>query len=129
MPELSLSALGNTLPPFVAGRDRPVHFEPDGTIIYDAGDDEPLDINGYLRDPNNPNCFTPLWPDCRLRPGVAVRYARCGCINVILRCGNPKSPHMADRVTWEQCRDCPVRHPLVEGYLAAKDTDLSPPRF
>jgi hypothetical protein len=66
----SPGTLEATLPPFVPGRDRPVHFEPDGTIVYDKTDDDwepPRSIDGYLRDPDNKWHFTPLWPPCIFR--------------------------------------------------------------
>ena len=34
-PRPDLQAIHSTLPTFVEGRDRPVHFENDGSIIYD----------------------------------------------------------------------------------------------
>jgi hypothetical protein len=106
-----LIQLEATLPPYKAGRDRRVQFADDGTILYleREGDwfEPPREINGYQRDPNDEFRFLPLWPQCVLRVGLAVRYARCGCIEIIMRCNNLKSPHLADRVKWEQCRDCP----------------------
>jgi hypothetical protein len=89
-----------------------VHFQSGGAIVYDRveGDWEPRrDINGYQRDPLDLLRFTPLWPICSLRGGIAVRLVLCGCIEIIMRCQNPKSPHFVDRVTGEKCRDCAVR--------------------
>jgi hypothetical protein len=112
-----LQKLEITLPPHQPGRDRRVRFEADGTIVYPeekgvVWDIElPREINGYQRDPSDPFRFTPLWPVCRGRHGIAVRLALCGCIEIILRCGNPKAPKFADRVKWEECRDCPHRVP------------------
>ena len=107
-----LTQLEATLPPFVEGRDRPVRFEPDGAIIYAKAEGDwepPRDINGYQRDPLDPFRFTPLWPVCCLRGGIAVRLVLCGCIEIIMRCQNPKSPHFVDRVTGEKCQGCAVR--------------------
>jgi hypothetical protein len=108
-----LVRLLDTLPPHKEGRDRPLHFEPDGTIVYEREEGEPpRDINGYQRDPDNPLRFTPLWPDCRLRHPTAVRFANCGCIDVIMRCNNPALPRFADRVKHTTCQECPQRKAL-----------------
>ena len=96
----------DTLPPMVSGRDRPVIFEPSGAIVYENNGDPPLEINGYQRDLENPFRFTSLWPECSLRHGVGVRYVKCGCINVIMRCNNPASPNFADRVKHTECQQC-----------------------
>jgi hypothetical protein len=51
-----LTNIEATLPPHKEGRDRPMHFEPDGAIVYTKTadrDEPPKDINGYKRDPNN----------------------------------------------------------------------------
>jgi hypothetical protein len=89
-----------------------VHFQSDGAIVYDRVECDcelPRDINGYQRDPLDPFRFAPLWPACSLRGGIALRLVLCGCIEIIMRCQNPKSPHFVDRVKWEQCRDCAVQ--------------------
>jgi hypothetical protein len=113
IPRSTLAKLEDTLPPYKAGRDRRVQFEPDGTIIYPEHDspwnDEPNEINGYQRDPNNPFRFVPLWKECLLRRGIAVRYAQCGCIDVIMRCGHPKCAKFGDRVSHTDCADCLLR--------------------
>ena len=110
VPYSQLTGLEATLPPHKEGRDRPLHFEPDGTIVYEQQEGEPpRDINGYQRDPDNPFRFTPLWSDCRLRHQTAVRFANCGCIDVIMRCNNPALPQFADRVKHTTCQECPQR--------------------
>lgn len=106
-----LQGIQNTLPPMVPGRDRPVHFESDGVIVYEPGE-EPQDINGYRRDPNNPFRFLPLWPLCNLRCAVGVRLAKCGCINIIMRCNNPAIKHFADRISHSDCERCQQRKEL-----------------
>ena len=106
-----LAELGQTLPP-AAPTDRPVHFEPDGSIVYEPVEGQwepPRDINGYQRDPNNPLRFIPLWPQCQLRHQLAVRYPNCGCINVVMRCNNPVVPEFADRLAYTTCKKCPLR--------------------
>jgi len=105
----SLADIEATLPPYKEGRDRKLTVELDGTIIYEQGGEPPLDINGYQRDPNNAFRFTPLWPECHLRHTIGIRYAKCGCINVIMRCNNPDAPQFVDRVKYEQCQACEVR--------------------
>jgi len=106
-----LADIESTLPPFKEGRDRQLVFEPDGSIRYEHNGDEepPRDINGYKRDPNDPFRFIPLWPSCQLRHQVAVRFANCGCIDVIMRCNNPALPQFADRVKHTTCQECPQR--------------------
>jgi len=108
-----LATIELTLPPHKEGRDRKFIFEEDGTVVYEKNDnlEEPRDINGYQRDPNNPYRFTPLWPICTLRHGVGIRYAKCGCINIIMRCNNPAALKFMDRVSHEQCQNCQWRTP------------------
>jgi len=105
-----LTKLEDTLPPYKEGRDRQVQFENDGTIVYPecTGQwaEEPREINGYQRDPTDAFRFLPLWRECLLRHGIAVRYAACGCVEVIMRCNNPAATEFGTRLTWEQCRDC-----------------------
>lgn len=104
-----LTAIEDTLPPHKEGRDRPLRFEPDGSIVYEPDTTEPQEINGYQRDPENPHRFTPLWEPCSLRHGIGVRYANCGCINVIMRCNHPEHPKYLDRVSHHDCQQCPLR--------------------
>jgi hypothetical protein len=108
----SLAAIEATLPPYKEGRDRKVRFEADGTIVYEKEQghwEPPRDINGYQRDPENSWRFIPLWKPCALRHQVGVRYANCGCINIIMRCGHPKCPKFGDRVSHTDCADCLLR--------------------
>ncbi len=108
-----LTRLEDTLPPYKEDRDRRVQFEDDGSILYPEHDrqwaEPPRDINGYQRDPDNPFRFLPLWKECTLRHGIAVRYPQCGCIEIIMRCNNPTATCFGNRITWEECRDCQVR--------------------
>ena len=110
-PRPDLQTIEITLPPHQEGRDRKLTFETDGTIVYEKGGEEPLDINGYRRDPNDPFRFIPLWLECTLRHAVGVRYAKCGCINIIMRCNNPDAVQFMDRVSHEQCQNCQWRKP------------------
>ena len=106
-PRPDLQSIQTTLPAFVAGRDRPVHFEPDGSIIYDKdGWEPPRDIDGYTRDPQNAWRFLPLWPVCRLRLATGVRLANCGCVGVIMRCNDPRSPVFGQQAAYNQCAGC-----------------------
>jgi hypothetical protein len=108
----SLARLGDTLPPFREERDRRIHFEADGTIVYEREDERwepPPEINGYERDANDDHTFHPLWPPCTLRHQMAVRFPACGCINVIMRCNNPRSQHFAARVSYVYCLNCEHR--------------------
>ncbi len=106
-----LADIGDTLPPHKEGRDRKLRFEPDGTIVYEheEGDEPPKDISGYQRDPNDPYRFTPLWLSCGLRQQQGVRFAVCGCIDVIMRCGNPASPMFGSRISHVVCKHCQLR--------------------
>ena len=107
----SLTDIEQTLPPYQEGRDRKLTFESDGSITYEQTGDEPPDINGYKRDEKNPWHFLSLWPDCLLRHGSGIRYASCGCINVIMRCNNPETPTFGDRINHTQCQTCQWRKP------------------
>jgi len=107
-----LQAIQDTLSPFKAGRDRKFRIEEDGMIVYEKEEGEwetPKDINGYRRDPNNPWRFIPLWPPCVMRHQIGIRYANCGCINVIMRCNHPEHPKYVDRIGHEDCQACPLR--------------------
>ena len=105
---------------------RRVYVEADGTIVYPdrTEDDPPRTPNGYERDPNDSHRFLPLWPMCLTRHGTGFWWTLCGCIDIILRCGNPKAAKFVDRVKWEECRDCPVR---VTGKADASSSPPCPP--
>jgi len=101
----------DTLPPYVKGRDRQFHFEPDGTIVYDheEGDWEPpRPIDGYESDPEDPWRLRPLWSPCEARMHTAVRFTACGCIGLISRCTEPGKLFM-QRVAFDICQQCPLR--------------------
>ena len=105
-----LVAIEASLPPYKEGRDRKLRFEPDGAIVYEKdGWELPREIDGYQRDPNNAWRFIPLWPICALRHQTAVRFANCGCINVVMRCNNPQCDLFVQRVGHTQCETCPNR--------------------
>jgi hypothetical protein len=97
-----------TLPPRVDWRDRKFQVFSDGSIVYERldGQPPPLDIDGYTRDPANDHRFMTDWPKCALRYEQAIRKLVCGCINVIMRCNNPKHPKYKDRVSCEDCKKC-----------------------
>jgi hypothetical protein len=108
-----LQQMQYALPPFDGVKrdfQRPV-FEDDGSIEYPKlnGDFEPPpNIEGYVRDKNNPWRFTPEWPECASRyHGVKMRP--CGSIQVKMACQNPESEHNGENVTCEDCQGCPVR--------------------
>jgi hypothetical protein len=87
-------------------------IESNGTIVYEREegfDEDPRDINGYQRDPNNPYRFIPLWPKCFMRHSVGIQYPLCGCLDIIMRCNNPDAKKFQDRVKLEDCQSCPVR--------------------
>jgi hypothetical protein len=102
-----VKVLKETLPPHKEGRDRKFQVEPDGSIVYEPIDAEPpRDINGYKRDPDNPLRFISHWPPCQLRHYVGVRFAKCGCIDIITRCNNFNKPTYQNRVDLETCINC-----------------------
>lgn len=113
-PRPDLAAIQLTLPaPDEKERTfaRPI-FEPDGAITYPKreGDWElPQNINGYMRDPNNPWRFLPLWLPCTLRYQLAFLKANCGCIDIIMRCNNPQAPAYSHRLDDTACKECPHR--------------------
>jgi hypothetical protein len=110
-----LTNIEATLPPHKEGRDRPMHFEPDGAIVYTKTadrDEPPKDINGYKRDPNNAWRFIPLWLPCLLRHQTGVRFAACGCIDIIMRCNNPDAQQFGDKVKYTDCKQCQKRTTL-----------------
>ena len=102
--------LEETLPPETEN-DRHVHFNKDGSIMYDPkpGYDAPNNINGYKRDSDNPLHFLPLWPPCQFRHQQAVRFPVCGCIEVIMRCNDPGCNQFTTRVGHETCLNCTRR--------------------
>ncbi len=109
VPRPDLQAVELTLPPFVEGRDRPVHFEADGSIVYDKAEGDwepPRDIDGYQRDPTNAWRFLPQWPVCRARIMTAVRLVNCGCIGLITRCNHPQTSTFTQQVFYDQCKGC-----------------------
>ena len=107
LPRPDLQGVQATLPAFVEGRDRPVHFEPSGAIVYEKENWEPpRDIDGYRRDPQDPWRFLPLWPVCALRLCTGVRLVNCGCIGVIMRCNDPRSTVLGQQVKYSQCAQC-----------------------
>ncbi len=109
-PRPDLQAIQTTLPAFVEGRDRPVRFENDGSIIYDKdGWEPPRDIDGYRRDPQNAWRFLPLWPVCPMRLATGVRLLNCGCVGVIMRCNHPQASTFSQQVTYAQCETCRSR--------------------
>ncbi len=106
-----LQGIEATLPPFVEGRDRKVHFEADGAIVYEKQEgawEPPRAIDGYVRDPNNLWRLLPLWPVCALRLCTGVRLVNCGCIGVIMRCNSPRSTVFGQQVKYSQCAQCKV---------------------
>jgi hypothetical protein len=113
-PRPDLAAIQLTLPA-PDGKDRtfarPV-FEPDGAITYPKREEDweqPQNINGYVRDPNNPWRFLPLWLPCTLRYQLAFLKANCGCIDIIMRCNNPQAPAYSHRLDDTACKECPHR--------------------
>lgn len=99
----------DTLPPFVEGRDRQSHFEPDGTLVYsrDEGDWEPpRPIDGFEADRDDSWRLRPLWSPCKARLHTAVRFTACGCIGLVSRCSEPRARFM-QRVTFGVCQECP----------------------
>jgi hypothetical protein len=90
---------------------RPI-FHADGSIEYpkQEGDWEPpQNITGYVRDPDNKWLFHPEWNQCSLRAQSAFLKANCGCIDVIMRCNNPKAETFYQRLSADICAKCPVR--------------------
>lgn len=109
-----LQAIQDSLPPYRPGRDRQFRIEEDGVIVYEKEEGQwepPKDINGYRRDPENLWRFIPLWPPCTLRYQIGIRWPKCGCINVIMRCNHPQHPQYPKRVGHEDCQACLRRSP------------------
>jgi len=111
-----VTQIEETLPPFVEGRDRPFHFEPDGTLVYDRADgpeaaeidwEPPRPIDGFEADPEDPWRLRPLWGHCGARMHTAVRFTACGCLGLITRCTEP-GVHFLSRVSYEMCQQCPL---------------------
>lgn len=114
MPPDLTTQIEDTLPPYVEGRDRRFHFEPNGTLVYEReeGDWEPpRAIDGFKADPEDPWRLRPLWRPCEARLHTAVRFPACGCIGLISRCSEPRGRFM-QRVTFEVCKQCPLRSPV-----------------
>ena len=90
---------------------RPI-FEPDGAISYPVGDNDwepPRDISGYVRDPNNPWRFLPLWLPCGLRLPKAFLKAACGCIDISMQCNHPEAATFGQPVPYTACKTCQHR--------------------
>ena len=90
---------------------RPI-FEPDGAISYPVGDNDwepPRDISGYIRDPNNPWRFLPLWLPCGLRLPKAFLKAACGCIDINMQCNHPEAATFGQPVPYTACKTCQHR--------------------
>lgn len=107
-----LQVIRTSLPPHRPGKDRYFTMESDGSIVYEQEEGEwepPRDIKGYQRDPENSRRFTPLWPKCLLRIPRSHRSESCGCIQVAMKCLNLDSELNGEKVTHEQCQQCPVR--------------------
>lgn len=113
-PRPDLHGVLDTLPPHVEGRDRKFIIEEDGCIVYEKGDDwePPRDINGYARDKKNKWRFIPLWPVCRLRAQIGVRYQNCGCIGIVMKCNCPAHPKFMNTIKVTDCLECNHRHDL-----------------
>ena len=113
-PRPDLQAIELTLPPAEQEsqtRPRPV-FEPDGAIRYPVRDNDwepPRDINGYVRDPDNPWRFLPLWLPCGLRLPQGFIRATCGCIGLNMRCNQPQAPTFGQQVPSTTCKTCQHR--------------------
>ena len=100
----------DTLPPFVAGRDRQFHFE-DDTLVYEHEEGEwepPRPIDGFKIDPNDSWRLQSLWSHCEARLHTAIRFPACGCIGLISRCNEPTARFM-QRVTFELCQQCSLK--------------------
>ncbi len=109
-PNYISSMIEQTLPPYQAGRDRKIYFEPDGVIVYSTEDEGgwelPREIDGYRRDANNAYRFIPLWQPCKWRLAQGMRTPACGCINVLLQCIHPE---VTKGVRYTECENCPHR--------------------
>lgn len=111
-----VTQLKDTMPPFVKGRDRLFHFEPDGTLIYDHQNEQdsdwepPRPLDGFQIDQDNPWRLRPLWGRCEARMHTAIRFSACGCLGLVTRCTEPRA-HFSERVTYAICQACPFNKP------------------
>lgn len=103
------------MPPFVEGRDRSLHFEPDGTLVYDHQEatetawEPPRPIDGFAADPKDPWRLRPLWGRCGARMHTAIRFTVCGCLGLVTRCTEPRARFL-ERVSYEVCQKCPFEN-------------------
>jgi len=80
-----------------------------GSIEYAPVDAQPPpEPNGYLRDPQNPWLFHPVWPECQLRM-AGVRKDKSGVIDVKMVCNNPGVPQFMKFVKADDCAACTKR--------------------
>jgi hypothetical protein len=82
----------------------------DGSIEYKKKPDDfesPGPIDGYVRDPENPFLFRPLWESCEWRYYTTVLKVNCQCIDVIARCS--VNSHW---VRYADCIQCKCRLPI-----------------
>lgn len=110
------------MPPYVEGRDRPCHFEEDGTLVYERQDatgasetgwEPPRPIDGFEIDQNDPWRMRPLWGRCGARMHTTVRFTSCGCLGLVSRCTEPRARFLA-RVSYKLCQECPYENQTEE---------------
>lgn len=82
-----------------------------GDLIYKREpyfNEDPLDINGFDRDPDDSYVFHLRWDACPFRGYTAVIRLKCGCFDVICRCVDPACPAYMKRVSFlDTCKNCP----------------------
>jgi len=100
-----------------------LEMDADGTLTYTPkidGAPFPPYINGYVRDPNNPYRFLPLWLDCTTRTLGLSKGKPPGSINIHMGCNNPGCTTHKKYVNHQQCAQCPLR----ESFKEKQDADF-----
>ncbi len=87
-----------------------IEIDPRGQVEYKKDLDDwesPRSIDGFERDPKNPNVFRPLWVPCRSRMYSIIVKDGCQCIDVLVQCIHNKPGEDGPQyVKYEDCEKC-----------------------
>lgn len=109
----TLGTLAQALPSELLGAPYPLpRITESGDIIYaqrDVALKPPPDIDGYVRDQDDPWRFHPLWTECVMRIHGTRRNRSTGAINVVMICNHPQCAYRGGRIAYTDCNTCPHR--------------------
>lgn len=85
-------------------------IEPDGTVIYEGGQEPPAP-EGYIR--TGPGRFRPAWPSCVYRMLKVHFLDLTGNLDIRAACSNPQSGSPVGKpLTLADCQGCKAREPI-----------------